>query len=235
MINKYCVLLFGLLAFSCSQKNELQETSFKRYPFKSVHVKYEITGDGVGTEDLYIDDYGRYELIKSDYISGITQQPTPNNHTLITRLADMYSTTPNSATGRTVHIRVLDSLYKLTTNIPSYSIMVERTLNDGKFQLEGTEVIAGILTQRWKQVMGPVTINLYNGLILKRVIDGQNGAVFVQTAIKVDTLWNSDTNLFSLPKGITFKEGPENQPGGQQQPPPFIPKSPKAPQIQSPK
>jgi hypothetical protein len=134
-------------------------------------------------------------------------------------MAEIYGITPDSPKGRKTTNQLLDSLYKLTSDIPSYSVIVDRTLEGGKFQLEGAEVVAGLPTQRWKQVMGQATIFLYNGIVLKRLIDGEKGAVFIQTAIKVDTLWKPDTNLFSLPKGMTFESGPEKKPEGPPTPP----------------
>lgn len=215
----YMVLAIAISFSSCSQSGGADDDLFRRYPVKNVHIKYEITGDGIGIEDLYIADYGRYELVVSDYTSGITSMPRPNKYTIITRMADIYGITPDSSVGRKTHNQLLDSLYRLRSDIPSYSVIVDKTLEAGKFQLEGTEVVAGLPTQRWKQVMGPTTVFLYNGLILKRIVDGQKGAVFVQTAIKVDTLWKPDTSLFLLPKGITFESGPEKKPEGPAIPP----------------
>jgi hypothetical protein len=221
-ISKFLVwigIAFAISVSSCSQSGGPDNTLFKRYPIKNAYIRYEISGDGQGSEDLYIADYGRYELVVSDYVSGISSELKPNKRTIITRFADIYSITPNSPVGRKTLNQSLDSLYKLTSDIPSYSQMVDKTLEGGKFQLEGSEIVAGFPTQRWKQVMGPTTIFLYNGIILKRVIDGQKGALFVQTAIKVDTLWKPDTNLFSIPKGMTFESGPEKKQVGPPVPP----------------
>jgi hypothetical protein len=223
------IIVIAITVSSCSQQVGADDALFKRYPIKNAYIKYEITGDGAGSEDLYIADYGRYELVISDYISGISGMPKPNRGTILTRFADIYSVTSNSPTGRQTHNKPLDSLYKLTSDIPPYSFIVEKTLEAGKFQLEGSEVIAGFPTQRWKQVMGPTTVFLYNGIILKRIIDGKNGALFIQTAIKVDTLWKPDTNLFLIPKGITFESGPQKKPSGPPVPP-GMPQPPPLPQ-----
>ncbi|HEY6172346.1 MAG TPA: hypothetical protein VIX80_08825 [Candidatus Kapabacteria bacterium] len=213
------VVVVAITVSSCSQNGGAADAFFKRYPIKNAYIQYEITGDGVGTEDLYIADYGRYEFVRSDYMSGISSLPTPVKRIIITRLADIYSYALDSPTGRKSHSQPLDSLYKLTSEIPPYSVIVEKTLEGGKFQLEGSEVVAGFPTQRWKQVMGPTTIFLYNGIVLKRVVDGKKGALLIQTAIKVDTLWKPDTNLFSLPKGMTFESGPAKRPDGPPVPP----------------
>ena len=222
MISKflvYIVIVVAITVSSCSKSDEPDNTLFKRYPIKNVYIKYEITGDGVGGEDLYIADYGRSELVVSDYLSGMSSNARTNRRTILTRMAEIYAITPDSPVGRKTHNQILDSLYRLTSDVPSYSIVVDRTLESGKFQLEGSEVVAGFPTQRWKQVMGPTTIFLYNGLVLKRIVDGQSGAVFIQTAVKVDTLWKPDTNLFLVPKGMTFESGPEKKLGG----PPLLP------------
>lgn len=222
MTSKFFIFMALAIAFSvasCTQSGGPHDTFFKRYPIKNAYIKYEITGDGVGGEDLYIADYGRYELVVSDYLSGMSSQARTNRRSIITRMAEIYAITPDSPVGRKTHNHVLDSLYKLTSDIPPYSLIVDRTLEAGKFQLEGSEVVAGLPTQRWKQVMGPTTIFLYNGLILKRIVDGQKGAVLIQTAIKVDTLWKPDTNLFTVPKGMTFESGQEKKPEGPPLPP----------------
>jgi hypothetical protein len=215
------VIVMSIAISSCSQSGGADDASFKRYAIKNAYIKYEISGDGFGTEDLYIADYGRYELVVSDYLSGISSMPTPNKRTIITRLADIYAAAVDSPTGRRTRNQLLDSLYKLTSDIPPYSEIVDKTLEGGKFQLEGSEVVAGFPTQRWKQVMGPTTIFLYNGVVLKRVVDGKKGALFRQTAVSVDTLWKPDTSLFSIPKGVTFESGPEKRPDSPPVPPGF--------------
>ena len=209
MRHSYLLYFFvAIMLSSCSKTTEPVETSFKRYPFKNVYIKYAITGDGSGTEELYIYNYGERELVKSNYISTVGGQFRQNNQSVITRVGDLYIYVPGAPVGQHVHVRSLDSLYNLKENFPSYTEIIDSLLEQGKFQLEGSEIIAGVPTQRWKQVMGNVTLFYYKGLVLKRVVDGEDGTSLVQSAISVDTVWNADTALFTLPAGMTFQNGP---------------------------
>jgi len=211
------LVLLSLSLQSCKDNADAESEYFKRYPIKSAHIKYVITGDGDGVENLYFDDYGRYELIKSDFIAGISKEPKPVNQTMLTRLSEVY-TMPNDTTStpRRMKIMSLDSLYSLKNDIPPYSAIVNKTLEDGKFQLEGTEPVAGVLTERWRQVLGNTTIFLYRGVVLKRIFDSQNGAVFVQAAVEFDTTWKPTKGFFDVPVGITFDTSapkPKTPPG----------------------
>jgi hypothetical protein len=194
-----------VLLISCSKMSDPEETSFKRYPFKSAHIKYEISGAGHGSEELYIYNFGEYELVVSDYVGALDGQPRPIKQSVITRAANVYVFSPGASVGRHILIRSLDSLYHLKNNFPSYTEALDGVLEQGKFQFEGSEVISGITAQCWRQVLGNTTLFFYNGLVLKRIIDGQSGNSMIQTAITVDTAWTADTSLFVLPSGITFQ------------------------------
>ncbi len=213
----FVLLVLAIVVSSCSNSENIGDTSLKRYPFKNVHVRYVFSGAGNGSEELYIANYGEFELVKSNYVGFLGGRPLPNNRTVLTRFAEVFITTPGSSSGQQLRIRSLDSLYKLKADFPLYTEILDSVLEQGKFQLEGTEVVAGVTTQRWRQVMGNVTLCFYKGLVLKRIIEDQNGGALIQTAVSIDTLWNVDTSLFIIPKAITFESNPAVPPPPQAQ------------------
>ena len=106
-----------------------------------------------------------------------------------------------------MRIPYFDSLYRLNKNFPHFSVLVNQMLDDGGFQLEGTDIVAGLPAQKWQQVMGRLTLWIYNGLILKRAVAGERG-VAISTAVIVDTLWQVDTMKFHIPDSIHFQSLP---------------------------
>lgn len=205
----FVFVLLALVVSSCSNNDTASETSLKRYPFKNVHIRYELSGAGKGEEEMYIANYGQFEIVRSNYVGFLGQRSFPNVKTVLTRFGDIYITFPDSSTGHQYRMRSLDSLYKLKKDFPPYTEILDSVLEKGKYQLEGTEVVAGVLAQRWRQVMGNVTLCIYKGLVLKRIIEDQTGATLVQTAVVFDTLWNADTTMFSVPPSITFSKPPQ--------------------------
>lgn len=226
MIQRFFILLVIVSGcftiISCAEKSPNDTQTFRRYPVKNVYVKYAISGDGVGTEEMYIKDYGLYELIVSDYVSGLaSQQQRPKNQYTLTTGADAYMWKPDSAHGRMLRVKLLDSLYGIKENVPSYLDVMHKSFEAGMFQLEGTDMIAGLAAERWQQVMGPITVWVAKGIIVKRMVSGENGATFIQTAIMIDTAWTPDTSLFNVPSTITFEKIQPPPPGAPMPPPPM--------------
>jgi hypothetical protein len=180
-------------------------TKLKKYPYENVHIVYEVKGAGEGTEETFIADYGRLEAMYTDYIMASPQGPMPRRQLLLTKAADFYVADLAKNQGKHLLVKSFDSLYKLKENIPSPEDMKNRMLDLGQYQLVGKEVVNGLLCERWQQAVGPVTLFLYNNLLLKKINEGERGDYTEEIAVQIDTNWKYDSTKFILPE-LNYQE-----------------------------
>ncbi len=198
-------LLLGWALLSCG-KNEPQEPvntsgQVQRYPYRSAHIVYTYSDASIGTEETFIADYGNFEATYSDANVFNEVGVRPNKGVSIQRGPDLFQFERTVPQGRYIRIPFLDSIYQLKGNYPHYSVLVNKMLEDGMFQYEGTDIVCGLPAQKWQQVMGRMTLWIYNGLILKRAAMGERG-IAVTTAVSVDTM------KFVIPDSIHFQSLP---------------------------
>jgi hypothetical protein len=191
-----------LALVACNKNAETSKASpkLKRYPYENVHIKYEAKGSAEGTDEKFIADYGRYEAVYSEFLISTEQGTMPRKQMVITKEGDVYQVDLIRNQGKHAHVQVFDSLYKLRENIPTLEDMKTRLLTSGQFQPEGHELINGLLCERWHQAVGPITLFLYNNLVLKKIVEGQKGEYSEFTATLVDTAWKYDSTKFAIPQ-----------------------------------
>src|SRR5579872_1890831 len=178
--------------------------SFKRYPYEDFHISYEISGDGRGTEEIYVSGYGKYEAqySKTEIFGsrGISQE----DHTLITKVADVYAIDNLQRVYVHNHVNGLDSLFHLDAkDIPTPAQFTEAEMKNNLLKNTGQDSIAGKIALRWQLTDGNLTMWTWNGILLKKFAgSGENNITMM---IKnFDSTWVVDTTKFMIPGG--YKE-----------------------------
>jgi hypothetical protein len=173
--------------------------SFKRYPFKNIHLSYTFSGDARGTEDLYIADYGKYEARRTSIELLLPQGIRPKDEAGITRLSDVYNI--DYIDKKVVHRRVttLDSLYHLDeSSIPKTDDYLQSSMKDYLFHSNGTEQIQGKAATLWEPHDGSMKLWVWNSLLLKKYAVSNNGTVLMDLE-RIDTNWTVDSSKFQVP------------------------------------
>ena len=204
----FCVIT-ALLAFGCKKSGEPfsgPPNDLKRYPYERLHVSYEYSGDVRGTEDLFVSGYGKYEIRQSKFDIFTPKEVHSSNTGTITRFADIFTMDFSQMRAIHDHPRFLDSLYHLEGNdIPSPQEYMETDLKRNYFKNTGIDIIAGKPTTRWEQIDGNLTLWIWNGLLIRKHANSENGSLDM-TIKNIDTLWVVDTTKFIVPAGFTVIE-----------------------------
>ncbi|HYM20105.1 MAG TPA: hypothetical protein VEW28_03770 [Candidatus Kapabacteria bacterium] len=199
MIRKYLYVSL-VLVFGCRNNDYSGPlNSFKRYPFKNVHLSYTFTGDARGREDLYIADYGKYETRDTKIELLLTNGIRPKEESGITRLTDVYTIDHLQKKVMHRHVRVLDSLYHLdASSVPSSEDYLQTSMRDFLFINGGIDTIGGFPATRWEPRDGSMKLWVWNALLLKKYTISQNGIVWMDL-VQMDTNWVADSSKFRIP------------------------------------
>jgi hypothetical protein len=211
VIHNYILLLIALAAVSGCKRSENTAgplNAFKRYSYKNFHIHYELSGEGRGIEDVYVSDYGKYEsqFSRSDVFSpkGINSE----NHTLLTRISDIYGIDNTQRNYQHSHVSSLDSLYHLDAgDIPTTHKYMENEMKKTMLFQTGMDTIEGKLALRWQMSDGFMTVWTWNDILLRKSVSTQDGPI-VMTMKSFDSLWTVDTTKFMIPQGY-FEGKPE--------------------------
>jgi hypothetical protein len=184
--------------------------SFKRYPYKNFHVSYDISGDGRGTEEIYVSDYGRYEAQFSKTDIFAENRITSEDHTLLTRISDIYTLDNQNKTYLHNHLNALDSIFHLdASDIPTSHQYMEASMKSTLMKNTGTDTVDGKLASRWQLTDGFLTIWMWNDILLRKTAGSKDGSITMNIK-SMDSLWTVDTTKFMMPKGYIEASKPNN-------------------------
>jgi hypothetical protein len=195
--------------YGCSKKsgdNSGPANAFKRYPYRNFHVSYDISGDARGSEDVYVADYGKFESEYSKTEMFTPRGVMPEDHTLITRISDVYEMDNMQKRFNHRHIDALDSVYHLDPkDMPNPEQYMESEMIKGFLKNTGQEMIAGKLATKWQPVDGSMSMWIWNGILLRKFAPNEGGPGITMMVKNFDSTWVVDTTKFMVPKD--YKEG----------------------------
>jgi hypothetical protein len=189
-----------LLFFGCKNNDYSGPlNTFKRYPFKNVHLSYTFSGDARGKEDLYIADYGKYETRRTSIELLLEQGIRPKNEAGITRLTDAYNIDYIDKKVLHHHVTTLDSLYHLDeASIPKSNDYLQASMKDYLFHVTGEDTIQGKVATLWQPRDGSMKLWVWNSLLMRKYAVSNNGTVWMDL-VQMDTNWVVDTTKFQIP------------------------------------
>jgi hypothetical protein len=199
MIRIY-LFLSVLIFFGCRSNDYSGPlNSFKRYPYRNVHLSYAFSGDARGIEDLYIADYGKYETRRTSIELLLPQGIRPKDEAGITRLTDVYNIDYRQKKVMHKRVTTLDSLYHLSElSIPPPSDYLESSMKDYLFHSGGTEMVHDHPAMVWAPRDGSMKLWVWNSLLIKKYTMSENGTVWMEL-VQADTNWTVDTTKFQIP------------------------------------
>ena len=123
------------------------------------------------------------------------------DHTLITKISDLYSLDNTHRVYVHSHVNSLDSLFHLDPNdIPTPAQYTEAEMKNNLLKNTGQDSVAGKLALRWQLTDGDLTMWTWNGILLKKLAgSGENN--ITMTIKNLDSTWAVDTTKFLIPAG----------------------------------
>lgn len=196
----FLVIALLLSLTSCSQNNNSDKSSFKKYPFKSAIVEYTISGNSTGTKTTYIADYGYKQAELSEITTKIMGFKSTEKKDVIT-----VGSIINNIDHQTKEVSKVNNPFaeKYAKNIgEDYIKTGEEVLMSLGFEKKGTETILGKKCTVWK---GMNTIWAWKGLVLKSETNIMGMKISeVATSIKTDV--KVPSSRFEIPLGYNVTE-----------------------------
>jgi hypothetical protein len=209
------VVLAALAFISCHKSLPPEETnSFHPYSIRHAIIHQECFGDTRGTEDMFIDSFGRVEGhdIHSEHITENGIQPLINYS--IKHEANMIIV--DSIRQQAVQIKdpMIDSVFHLPeSEVPPPEEEFQNYFGGRGFRKVGTAVMAGITVNTWQHADRPVFLYEWHGIMVARKA-GTADLGNELRLISIDTVTPIDPARFEVPGGYPIKDMTAPPPGG---------------------
>ena len=190
------------------------EPEFKNYNMISGYVEYKLSGVQTGTQELYFEEYGKYEAKYSkgeyDYMG---QKGTFNQVNIITPEA-VYSIDLNKSQGVKLpapdYTKVIE---KFETEGGDFDKVQDQSMKEGGFIKMGTEKVLDKDCVVWELEKNgaKVKIWLWKGIELK-IEQSSQGATSSQEAVKILEEEAIPFVKFDVPSGVTWVDPKTGKP-----------------------
>lgn len=202
---KTLVFTIGLLAATTLSAQTKKE---KLYPFKTAVIEYTYEGNSIGTQTLYIDNYGWSQCKIEQTSSKAFGQKSETNKAEITKDFDIYSWDLKTKEG----VKMRNTLAEDLMNDPDFDPeeFGKKTMDMLGFKKTGTETINGKVCDVWKG-LGGSTIWMWNSLALKSEVK-LLGTKTIWTATTIKINEGVPAGKFVIPGDVKFTDGGTTDP-----------------------
>ena len=210
MARQFALVALALLATvlsSCHQQlppGTMNE--YRPYGIRHAIVHMEYFGNARGTEDLYIDSFGRMEA-HAIHTERATERGFSQTVTYTVKRGSSVVII-DSILMREVHMvdSMADSLFRLTGTVPPSEEVVVNTLLSLGFGTIGTATRCGIPITIWKKSDAPVFLQEFRGILVGRMAGTPEEGEEMRL-ISIDTVTPIDRARFEVPKGFPVVDG----------------------------
>jgi hypothetical protein len=181
---------------------QVNQEKFKKYPFKSAIVEYNISGTYTGTKTLYVDDYGYKEANKEETIMKFMGAIEKAHKAVIMigseHIEINYLHKTATKNNNPTHQYYAENVGK------NYIEVGEKTLQKMGFTKVGKEMVRGKLCDKWK---GSINLWTWKGLTLKTETKLM-GVHIVEEAVSVKIDEAVEASVFEIPEDMKIISKP---------------------------
>ncbi len=211
MKNLLAIFVLALMFTACGETTPTDTNTSNtanqghRYAIEAGTIEYELTGDWIGTQTIYFDDWGN---LQADHMEmtmemfGVTQDVNEAN---ILKDGIMYTLDLNARTGTKMSSEVLNETLTQDSEVTAEMITEELMESFGGTKT-GTDEIAGKTCDVWEIESLFTTTCLWNSIALKTTAS-MAGIEMESIAVKIEEK-SPSADKFEIPEDIEITEDP---------------------------